>query len=299
MWFGEFLVRALVLSFAVALFWMPVLAITVYGVMIVFDLLQDEPIALLMIIVLFWIPLNVLLSVLAIRGGLMILKVTKGAEIGKLFSVTFRILRFNVPLMAVIMVLFGVATMYTVLHLVDTSYLDNLGQANSLIGQFKSYFVAKAAVKFPIIALSGWVFGYCVAFAAMGVSMAAAAAMAVAKPPNHHTIWGLGAQFWNLFVLALVVIFLPYMLFIFAFGGPYLTLEGLSNIAPRFFMWSNIYMLWASSALYAGAALAYANHLKGEEERHRRAMDELAGLQADRPQIDLAELRRSRMHKKL
>lgn len=296
MWFGEFLLRSLLLSFAVALFWMPVLAMTVYGVSMVYDLLREEPIALLMIIVLFWIPLNVLLSVLAIRGGLMILKVTDGAEIGKLFSVTFRILRFNVPLMGMIITLFGVATMYTMLNLMDSAYLENLNHANSLIGRFKSYFVAKAAVKFPIIATSGWVFGYCVAFAAMGVSMAAAAAMAGAKPPNHHTIWGIGAQFLNLFILTLVVIFIPYLMFIFAFGGFALDVEYLANIDPAIFIGADIYALWASSALYAGAALAYANHLKGEEERHATVIAELAGLGADRPKVDLAALRKSRMH---
>ena len=296
MWFGEFFTRSIVLSFIVALFWMPVLGITLYGVKTVFDILQDEPIALVMLVVLFVQPIFVFLSILAIRGGMMALKVTDGSEIGKLFSVTWRVLRFNVPLMMLIITLFGLSVMITGLNISGNPFLDELAQASSLSARFKSYFIKEAAVQFPVAVSAGWVLGICVAYAAMGVSVAAAAAMAVAKPPNHFTIWGIGAQFVNLLILSLVVLFLPFVLFIMAFGGMQLSVEYLLGLDPFLYYGIAIYLVWAYCVLAAGAALAYSLTLVADEERRAAEMAAVAGVARDRERVDLAALRKSRMH---
>ncbi len=296
MWFGEFFTRSIVLSFVVALFWMPVLGITLYGVKAVFDLLQDEPIALAMLVVLFVQPILVLLFILAIRGGMMALKVTDGSEIGKLFSVTWRVLRFNVPLMTVIITLFGLSFMLTGLNLSGNPFLDELAEASSLSARFKSYFVKEAALQFPVAVSAGWVLGICVAYAAMGVSVAAAAAMAVAKPPNHFTIWGIGAQFVNLLVLSLVIVFVPFVLFVIAFGGMKLDMEYLLGLDPFLYYSIAVYAIWAFCVLAAGAALAYSLALQAEEERRAAEMEAMAGMARDRERVDLAALRKSRMH---
>ncbi len=296
MWFGEFFTRSIVLSFIVALFWMPVLGITLYGVKTVFDILQDEPIALVMLVVLFVQPIFVFLSILAIRGGMMALKVTDGSEIGKLFSVTWRVLRFNVPLMMLIITLFGLSVMITGLNISGNPFLDELARASSLSARFKSYFIKEAAVQFPVAVSAGWVLGICVAYAAMGVSVAAAAAMAVAKPPNHFTIWGIGAQFVNLLILSLVVLFLPFVLFIMAFGGMQLSVEYLLGLDPFLYYGIAIYLVWAYCVLAAGAALAYSLTLVADEERRAAEMAAVAGVARDRERVDLAALRKSRMH---
>ena len=97
MWFGTFFLRSLWLSLTVALFWLPVLVIFGYGVRFVFEIFQNEPIALGMVIVLSIQPVLVLLAIFAIRGGMMALKVTRGTELSSLGKVVFRIARFNLP----------------------------------------------------------------------------------------------------------------------------------------------------------------------------------------------------------
>ncbi|MEE9453421.1 MAG: hypothetical protein V3V13_03420 [Paracoccaceae bacterium] len=296
MWFGKFLFKSLMLSLPVALFWLPVLGITAYGVSTVYALLEDEFIGQMMLLVLFVLPVLTLLTVLAIRGGMTVLNVTDGSDIAKIMGVTTRVLLFHVPFIVIIIVLFGVSSTITGFKFMDNGYAEEFSRIAGLRSKFQSFFIKDIMMKFPIILFSGWIFGYCIAFAGMGVSMAGASAMAVAKPPNHHQIWGLGAQFGNLFGVALVVFFVPFVLGIFALGGLNAELKAILDLGVYKYGVA-VYFLWALCAMYASAAIAYGMTLETEDARHTAELEAMAGLHADRPKVDLAALRKERMKK--
>ena len=210
MWFGSFFLRTLWLSLVVALFWLPVLVIFGYGVFFLFEIFQNEPIALGMIIILTLQPVMVLLAIFAIRGGMMALNVTRGTELHSLGKIVFRISRFNLPLMWTVTTLFGLGTTITGLRLMNSEFITDFQRAKEIDSMRDIARFFDVLGEFPVSMLGGWLFGACIAFALLGVSVAGASAMAAVKPPNHHTIWGIASQFINLFLLSMVLIMLPF-----------------------------------------------------------------------------------------
>ncbi len=296
MWFGKFLLKSLILSLPVALFWLPVLGITAYGVSTVYALLEDEFIGQMMLLVLFVLPVLTLLTVLAIRGGMTVLNVTDGSDIAKIMGVMTRVLRFHVPFMLIFVVVLGLSSTITGFKFMDNGYVEEFNRITSFSGKFQSFFIKDIMMKFPIMLFSGWILGYCIAFAGMGVSIAGASAMAVAKPPNHHQIWGLGAQFGNLLGVAMLVFFVPFILGVLVLGGLNAELKDILNLGV-FKYGVAIYFLWALCAIYASAAIAYGMTIETEDARHTAELEAMAGLHADRPKVDLAALRKERMKK--
>ena len=312
--FGSFFLRSLWLSLTVALFWLPVLVIFGYGVRFVFEIFRDEPIALGMVIVLSIQPVIALLAIFAIRGGMMALKVTRGTHLHSLGVVSFRILRFNIPVMWAITALFGLATTITGLRLMESSFVSNIQTsggsepARAVRSNFGTQFqrvteseskldissILELAGAFPIILVGGWLLGACIAFALLGVSVAAQSARAAVKPPNHHSIWGIASEFANLLILSLVLVIIPFVATVYKFGTD-ATIADLAKLDPIIFYGALGYGTWVICALSAGAALAYSLTLKSTERKHQEILDAIGG--AAQPTVDLKSLRQSRMKK--
>ncbi len=277
MWFGNFFYRTLWLSLSVALRWLPVVALAVYGVYLVFLQLADEPIALGMLFVILVQPLAMLLAISAIRGGMMALRVTKGADLNKLFSMAFKATRFNLPLMWVITLLFGLGTTITGLRQLGNDFIPNLGAAWSAYGWSGLPQILEVAGEFPAFLLLGWRFGGCIAFATMGVALAGVGAMAAVRPPNHHQIWGIGAQFFNLFLLSITVTLLPAAVAIYVAGGIEAKVSDLL-VGDQYFIYGTAaYIAWSLCALSAGAALSYSVATRKEEEGRAAGLDAMSG----------------------
>lgn len=294
MWFGTFFLRSLWLSLTVALFWLPVLVIFGYGVRFVFEIFQNEPIALGMVIILSIQPVLVLLAIFAIRGGMMALKVTRGTELSSLGKVVFRISRFNLPLMWAVTILFGLGTTITGLRLLNSEFIAEIQRAKEVESMRDIATLVDLIGQFPVFLVGGWLLGACIAFALLGVSVAAMSAMAAVKPPNHHTIWGMASQFVNLLLLSLILVIIPFIVAVFAIGTDS-TLVDLTTLDPIAFYGAIGYGTWAICALAAGAALAYSLTLKSEERKHQEILDAIGGTSV--PEVDLKSLRQSRMKK--
>lgn len=297
MWFGKFLIRSFLLSFPVALFWLPVLAAAGFGVVTVFDMLREEIIGLVMLFVLLVAPILTLLSILAIRAGMTILKVTAGSDIARLGFVAARVLKFNVPLMVVIVFVFGMTSTITGLQLLDSGVIDEFQRVRGIKSRFQSYFLIEALKLFPVVLFGGWLVGAAIAFAGMAVNVAGSAAMAVDNPPNHHQIWGVGAQFFNLLLVALIFWIAPFTAAIIWLGGPQTPIIALADLHPYILYGAGVYFLWTFCILSAAAAVAYKIHLADDDTRRTREIEEMAGIAAagSRPAVDLAALRKARM----
>lgn len=289
--------RSFLLSFPVALFWLPVLAIAGYGVITVFDMLREEIIGLIMLFVLLVEPILTLLSILAIRAGMTILKVTTGSEIGRIGSITFRVLKFNIPIMTMVVVVFGLTTTITGLQFLDSNVIEEFNRVRGFGSRFQSYFLFEIAKQFPLVLAGGWILGMGVAFSAMAVNIAGSAAMAVDNPPNHHQIWGIGAQFVNVFLVSLIFWVLPFIVVIILLGGVNTEVSILLELHPYVLYGAGIYILWTICVMAAAAAQAYKIHLVDDDVRRTRDIEEMAGLAAagSRPAVDLSALRKARM----
>jgi len=294
MWFGNFFIRSLWLSLTVALFWLPVLVIFGYGVRFVVEIFQNEPIALGMVIVLSAQPILVLLAVFAIRGGMMALKVTRGTDLNSLGVVVFRISRLNLPLMWGVTILFGLATTVTGLRLLESDFIEEFQRAKAVESMRDIAFLIDLIGQFPVLLIGGWLLGACIAFALLGVSIAAQSARAAVKAPNHHSIWGMASEFVNLLILSLVLIIIPFIVGVSAIGID-ATLADLTDLDTVVFYGALGYGTWAICALAAGAALAYSLTLKATEQKHQEILAAIGG--AAQPKVDLKSLRQSRMKK--
>lgn len=294
MWFGNFFIRSIWLSLTVALFWLPVLVIFGYGVRFVLEIFQNEPIALGMVIVLSVQPILVLLAIFAIRGGMMALKVTRGTDLNSLGVVVFRISRLNLPLMWGVTILFGLATTVTGLRLLESDFIEEFQRAKAVESMRDIAFLIDLIGQFPVLLIGGWLLGACIAFALLGVSIAAQSARAAVKAPNHHSIWGMASEFVNLLILSLVLIIIPFIVGVGAIGID-ATLADLAALDTIVFYGALGYSTWAICALAAGAALAYSLTLKTTERKHQEILDAIGG--AAQPAVDLKSLRQSRMKK--
>ena len=294
--FFSFAARSFLLSFAVALFWLPVLAMTFYGIYLVFDLMKDELLGFFMIFVIIFFPLQVLLGVLAVRGGMTILKVTKGSDLAKLMGVTWRTLRFNGLISVVIVNLFTWATVITGLKIMQPEFIDEFWRIRGSTGNYKGYYLLELFQGFPIVLWLGSTLGSCVALAALSVNFAATSATAVDNPPGHHQLWGVGAQFKNLFLLGVVFLMIPHIGMVFLSGGLSATAADAENISDTILIISAVYNLWTICLFAAAAAIGYKIHLGDDEVRRKRDIEELAGVaRSSGPQVDIAALRRARM----
>ena len=294
--FFSFAARSFLLSFAVALFWLPVLAITFYGLYLLFDLMKDELLGLFMILVILFYPLQILLGVLAVRGGMTILKVTEGSDLAKLLGVTWRALRFNGVLSVVIVNLFTWATVITGLKIMKPEFIDEFWRIRESTGRFQAFYLIELFETFPIVLWLGSTVGSCVALAALLVNFAATSAMAVDNPPNHHQLWGLGAQFKNIFLLGVVFQIIPHIVMIYLAGGIEATSADVEALDDTVMIIYGTFILWTICLYAAAAAIAYKIHLGDDEIRRKRDIEELAGLaRPSGPQVDLKALRQARM----
>lgn len=295
MWFGNFLFRSLKLSLIVSLYWLPVLVVVNYAAYAIFLFFQSEPLALGMVVILLVQPYFVIQGILAVRGGMMALEVTNGADIAMLGTVTVRVMRFNLMLMWVVITLFGLGSTITALRLMDSDFISQFMQAKEISSIWDITAFIRLIGEFPLFLLGGWIFGFCIAVGLMGVSIAGASAMAASRPPNHHSIWGIASEFLNLFLLSLLLTFLPFVAFVFATGGLETTLGDLTNLAPFVQYGTAGYVLWTVCALSAGIALAYSITLVTDEEKHQAMLAVAGGARQE--SVDLKSLRESRMKK--
>lgn len=295
MWFGKFLFRSVLLSFPVALFWLPILGITGYVIWQSIVALGDEIVAIIMLGGLFFMPVLAMLIVFAIRGGMTILRSTRGTDLGKVSSVTWRLLRFNFPLMNVIISLFGTVVMLGGMELINNQFLADFERVLGIRSRFQVFFIKEVLLTFPIGLMGGWILGICVAFAAMGVSMAASGAMAVSKPPNHHLIWGVGAQFFNILFVGLVVCMAPFCFAIFQIGGFDAQIKDLLAIDQTTLLIVAGYFIWSICVLCSASAIGYSLNLVTAEESRREAIKEMTSTLEPVEKVDLAALRKSRM----
>ncbi len=302
----SFVIRSFFLSFPVALFWLPALAITFYAVYLGVGLLIDEPVALGMLVVLLYSPLQFFLMILAVRGGMTILRVTSGSDLGKLGGVTWRAMRFNGSLGTTIVNIFMWATIIAGLKILTPEFLEEFREIREGRGVFQDYYLEQLFQTFPIILLLGAVFGLVVAIATFATNFAGIAAMAVDNPPRHDQLWGIGGQFLNLFVTGMLFLFVPSALLIWFAGGETATSQDwFSTYNVAIFTYQDftltlnsaivIYAMWATCLIAAAAALAYKVYLGVDEERRKRDIEEMTGLINTGPKVDLKALRQARM----
>lgn len=287
-----FILRSVKLSIAVGLRMLPILLLFLAGLAMLYQLLSSSPVAFFVIIGAFYLPMLVFLFLNAVRAGLMSLRATAPVDAKRLMTYTVRVMRFNFMLNNVIVGVMGVGTaVIAVLALkpdlvnqlrenTEIESLNDLTGIFTLIGQLPLFIL-------PMIAL-----GICISIGANGGSIAASAASAASRGPNHDLLFGLARQFQHLFALGFVTMVLPLLALQFAAGGVNATLANAYNLGWGLLIGAPFYFSWVICTVAGGMAISYVLTLSDDDMAKITANNDLMGVA--HPPDDIRALRQAR-----
>jgi len=205
----RFILRSIGLSLAVALRMLPVLLVSLGALGLMYQLLGSSPVTFFVILAAFYLPLLVFLFVCSVRAGLMALRATNPLDLKRLMTYTIRVMRLNFMLNNTIVGVLGVGSAVIAVLALKPDLVQQLREGTGIesFGELKEIFVLFGRFPFfvfPIIAL-----GACISIGANGGSIAASAAAAASRGPNHDLLFGLARQFRHLFALGFVLLVVP------------------------------------------------------------------------------------------
>ncbi|MEM9010510.1 MAG: hypothetical protein AAGE18_04735 [Pseudomonadota bacterium] len=305
-----FLGRSLLLSVPVALRLLPIILLVAAFAWLFFSNVEN-PILLLAVLFGGLYPTMAFLVLSGIRAGQMQLRVTTAPSANGLLRAIFRLISANFGL-ALNVFTIALTPAVAVWLLLDAEALALVRAAIGLDSIALSTLLERAAANSVLLTALVWAAGT-VAFALLGVPMAATAANAGSNRPNHEVIWGIGRQAGKLALLSAVFIGLPLMLFhsvrIFVMptdldltplllapeGDPEQALAALDPLvesaadALLLLAAFALYLLYLPCILMAGLARAYHDTVAENEAERAARWDEI--LEGHPTIDDLHELR--------
>lgn len=273
----------------------PVILVTGFSLYAVLQLLIGEPIVLILIVALIYLPLTVFLYLSAIRAGLIALKATGAPELKKLWGGTLRLMRFNFMLNNLIVGLLGVGTIVVLLVQLRPEVWALLNSGITAKDILAGEIITEIAAIFPIIALPILAFALSVSVGVVGTSAAATAAWTAVQGPNHDVLWGVTARFFPLFTTAAIVLVLPAFALMAWAGGPFIGVAQVMELPIIVLYGIPLYLAWAACVLSAAKALAYVQTLVISEASFQAQQDEIIGEVVDVQ--DLRALRQERQRR--
>lgn len=291
----SFVARALLLSISIMLRMLVIVIVVSFVFYVLFYILSEQPVAILFVGVVLFIPTIVFMYLSAIRSGLVALKASGPPNVKKLGMATLKLSRFNMMINNLILSLFGLGG--SVLFLV--LLMPDLWTALTTEVSFKSLTDAEAARntlgQLPSVLPLFWAIAASISVGVIGTSSAAVAATAAEDGPNHDAVWGVTQQFVPQFILAALLLVVPCLLIILAAGGPIQPV--LPLLDQPLFVWlgSLLYLVWAGCVICGGKALAYVRTVELTENARQQMHAEMLGEVVDTQ--DLRALRLARQEK--
>lgn len=255
---ATFLSRALVLSVNVTLRMSLMLLTSVFVLFMIFAFLREHPLGILLALVLTFFPGLVFLYLSCVRAGLVAIKASGPPDLKKLGSATIKLFRFNIMLNNLTMTLIGLGGSVLFMAVLTPDIWASLKDGFEISDLADVTEVLSRIVQVPLGVFLVLAFGLSISNGIIGTSTAAIAASAADNGPNHHALWGVTRQFFPLFVLSMLVLWLPILGLIIYVGGPLTPISDLAGL--NFFLVVAIpfVLIWAGCAICGGKALAYA-----------------------------------------
>jgi len=289
---ATFLRRALVLSVNVTLRMSLMLITSVFVLFMIFAFLREHPLGFLFAMVLTFFPGLVFLYLSCVRAGLVAIKASGPPDIKKLGLATIKLFRFNIMLNNLTMTLIGLGGSVLFMMIMtpaiwasikDGFEISDLGDITEVLGRL---------AQMPLGILLVLTFGLSISNGIIGTSTAAVAASAADKGPNHHTLWGVTRQFFPLFLLSMLVLWLPTLALVLCLGGPLNPLSSFAGLSIVALICTALFLIWAGCAICGGKALAYAQTRTDMAEEWVKERDGMLGDIV--PEANLRELRMKR-----
>ncbi len=267
---------------------------SVFLIYMLFSILREHPFGVFFVLILSFFPGLVFLYLSCVRAGLVAIKASGPPNIKKLGLGTIRLFRFNIMLNNLIIMLVGVGGSVLFMNVMTPELwgdltadfeVSDLADLNELLGRFSR--MPTAIILLITLAIS-------VSSGVIGTSSAAVAATAADKGPNHHTLWGITRQFFPLFVLSMLVLWVPTLALVMSTGGPMQPMAGLGQLSIGFFLGLPFYLVWAGCAICGGKALAYAQTVKDMEREWVKERDDMLGDIVPEDNIRALRLERQR-----
>ncbi len=287
-----FIFRAIRLSLAVGLRMLPILLLFLAGLAMLYRMLSSSPVAFFVIIGAFYLPMLVFLFLNAVRAGLMSLRATAPVDAKRLMTYTVRVMRFNFMLNNVIVGVLGLGTAVIAVLMLQPDLVNQLREGTKIESFNDLTGIFTIIGKLPLFILPVIALGVCVSIGANGGSIAASAASAASRGPNHDLLFGLARQFQYLFALGFVTLVVPLLVLQFAAGGVSATLAHAYNLGWGLLIAVPIYFSWVICIVAGGMALSYVLTLSDDDLAKLTANNDLMGIA--HPPDDIRALRQAR-----
>ena len=268
------------------------LAASACAIYLLFLFLWERPFGIFFVLTLTFFPGLVFLYLSCVRAGLVALKASGPPNMKKLGTATIRLFRFNIMLNNLIMSLVGLGgSVLIMIYLTPDIWADlsegfevsDLGDLTEILPRIGQVPLAVILMLTLALSLSNGI---------IGTSSASVAANAAEKGPNHHNLWGVTRQFLPLFVLSLLVLFVPAVILIQSLGGPLEPISNLGDLSLIFYACLPLYLVWAGCTICGGKALAYVQTVKDLESEWVKERDDMLGDIV--PEDNLRALRQER-----
>jgi len=258
-------------------------------------MLGDQPVAILFVVVVLFIPTVVFMYLSAIRSGLVSLKASGPPNVKKLGMATLKLSRFNMMINNLILSLFGLGGSVLFLVLLMPDLWNTLTTDLSVDTFTDSDRAREVFGRLPSVLPSFWALAAAISVGVIGTSSAAVAATAAEDGPNHDAVWGVTQQFVPQFTLTALLLVVPCVLIILAAGGPFAPI--LPLLDQPLFVWlgSFFYLIWAGCAICGGKALAYVRTVDAMEIERQKMHSDMLGEVVDTQ--DLRAMRLARQEK--
>ena len=268
------------------------LVTSAFVVFMIFALLREHPLGILLAVALTFFPGLVFLYLSCVRAGLVAIKASGPPDIKKLGVATIRLFRFNIMLNNVTMTILGLGGSVLFMILFTPSVWADLKAGFDLSDITNLPEMLSKLSQMPLGILLMLTFGLSVSNGIIGTSTAAVAANAADQGPNHHALWGITRQFFPLFVLSMLVLWLPTLAIVLYLGGPLEPLSSLAGLNIIFVLSLPLILVWAGCTICGGKALAYAQTREDMADEWVKERDDMLGEIV--PEDNLRELRMKR-----
>jgi len=290
-----FILHSFYYSIFVALRMIPILLATGFTLFLVVRFLQTEPLALVIVIGAIYIPLLLFLYLNSLRAALVAMRQTGPPVVAKLWMGTVRLMRFSFLLNNLILGLVGMGGTVALLLWKRPDLWQFIFREIERDDVFTLETWTFLAAEVPVAVLPIWAFATSISIGIIGTSAAATAAWVAERGPNHDALWGLLEDFPRLFILALLVVFLPTVAIMYLVGGPMVGLDTIMSLPWPILIAAPVYIAWIICVIAAGKALAYARTAIAIEERFNAEQDAMVGDAIS--QEDLRAMRQERMER--
>lgn len=262
---------------------------------VILYVLGDQPVAILFLVVVLFIPTLVFIYLSAIRAGLVSLKASGPPNVKKLGMATLKLSRFNMMINNLILSLFGLGGSVLFLVVLMPDLWNALTNDLSLDAFTDSEIARDSFGQLPSALPFFWALAAAISVGVIGTSSAAVAATAAEDGPNHDAVWGVTQQFLPQFTLTALLLILPCVLIILASGSPFEPILPLLDQPLHVWLGAFFYLIWAGCAICAGKALAYVRTVEVMEIERQKMHSDMLGEVID--SNDLRAMRLARQEK--